>query len=440
MPEKKKEVVQESLETSPNGKVFKNNATQTIITDLGRDYGYYSCSFTTHLAILRAYSNDWEGKGENQQTIAENFLFPDARAVSAYVRIHNWRHTSPPVTDEQIASGLDVDTSVDDTLRGWKYRWRKKFEQEKWRTVQKTADKWYQFETSVLETVAPIFEAKLLAPTKVNKLKLKTSREPYIAIAGAQDWHFGKLAYNARGNKDYDIEIAWDRLVDSTERLATDIALHGAPDHVLLILGSDDLHVDNLRGETTKGTPQAGQMDGSYEILLDRYLDGLIYQVETYRQIANVKIIIVGGNHNKVTALLTGRLLEEKYGHTDDIEVTRVNSDRVYSRFGNKGFVMLHGEGWSESKIKSSIHKMIMSEAAEQINTDGIDEWYVITGHIHHTREHDLGAVTWLAVPSLSSPDSWHKSAGYIGSRIGQVAYLIGQTVGKFANLFVSAK
>lgn len=420
-----------------NDNVVRNWTTRTIITDLG-DYGSYRCSFERHAAILRAYSNDWGSGPENQEELARRFGLANAHAAALYVRHHGWRHTSPPVTDEEILEGVSEEDAVEATLRSHRQGFHQKLQRRKWEDVQKAAERWWSLEQSVVE---PLVEAihrvlpRLSAPVRVD---LAPSAEPYLAVVGAQDLHLGKLAFDQAGGVAYDRRIAMDRLRDTTARLSGQLTRFGRPERVQLILGSDDLHVDNFVG-TTAGTSQMGQTDGSFEVLFDPWVDALLWQVEHYRQIAPVTATIVPGNHNRVAALLAGRLIEEVYRDAPDVRILRrPTAPRLMTRFGSTGLCFLHGDGWSDAKLKSSVHKLVFSEAREQgVDVARVERWLVVSGHVHHLKEIDLGGVTLATVPALSPPDAYHRNEGWVASREMQVAHLVGERSGPFARFSV---
>ena len=425
--------------------VVINWTTKTVITFLG-EFGNYSCNFTTHGAIQRAYVTDYEGKGETGAEIATRFDFQHAKAVILYAKHHGFTKSSLGQTDIEFELGLTAEEAAEENIQSIKRKAVKLTEKRKWIEVQNNSDKWNHFENSIL---LPTHEwvTQNLPTFKAIPLSLTKTKEKVAAVVGVSDWHYLKYCYDTKGNASYNREIAIKKLMEANDSMVSKLVRYCIPEKLFVIIGSDNLHVDNPGQTTTKGTWQAAATDGDWTLELDNYFDVVVGMIDRYATIAPVDVISIPGNHDKHTSYMLRVAVAAYYKNSKRVTVTREVNSRVYRRYGNTLTVFTHGDDLSTQKLQGNIHKFIMAEAKENgVDISQIENYVLYSGHVHtHTEkklgtpsggQKDLGIVQHVIFPSLSGEDRWHKESGYIGNKQGALIDVIGISNGRQATFY----
>lgn len=419
-----------------NDHVVVNWTTGTVITEIG-EFGTYACSIDMHGAIMRAYSDNYEGKGDTQSMIAMRFDFPHAKAVTKYMKAHGMTKSMIGQTDIELEAGMTVEDAVNENIQSLKRQIHKKTERRKWAEVQKAADNWWALHHGTLKPFENHIE-KYLPKHKIQKLKLqslqKKNKDKTVGLVAISDVHYMKMCFDAFGNNIYNREIAKRELFKHAERLLQKtIQSGGVPERFVLPIGNDNLHIDNPLQTTTRGTQQANSTDGSYRLELGSYLDMTMALIETFSQVAPVDVVSVPGNHDLNTSYMLSEAIKRIYDADENINVIVRYHERSYLRYGKVCLVISHGDKISLSRTKNEVHKLIMSEARQQgININEIDDWVFIMGHLHHEVIEDLGGNTEIIVmPSISEADDWHSDSGYVGSKKNSFIVLYSYKFGK---------
>lgn len=419
-----------------DGTVIINYSTRQYWTYLGEEYQPYLCSFGRFQAIQRAYSDMYEGKGENQADMAMRFDFPHTRAFARFVKAHGLRHSSMPQTDVEFEEGLTEEEAVEETIQSLKRSAYKKTQKRIWRETQADADKWRNFDESVLEPLRADIKANLPS-YEVPKLDLPENKgTPYVLVNGLTDWHFTKYAFGVDGRPTYNMAIASAALRHTMEDLLAKAVRYGKPERCIVVVGSDNFHIDTPMKTTTRGTPQ--DVDGEYETGIKPYIDEMIWNIEAHRQVAPVTVVVAPGNHDYVTSLWLGHLLQYRYEDTEDVEVILRSHPRVYIQVGAYCLGFTHGEEFaSNAKMERNIHKVFLSEARDQgVKIGKVEHFYMFAGHLHHEFSKDFGVVTFNIMPSLCGDDRWHKKEVFVGARQQTKGYLIDEVDGLVGNIY----
>lgn len=421
-----------------NDNATVNHTTGTVITDLG-EFGVYSCSKNMHGAIMRAYSDSYEGKGDTQSVIATRFNFVHAKAVAKYMRIHGMTKSQIGQTDIEFADGLTVEQAVEENIQSMKRQVHKKTEQRKWIEIQDGYDKWQEFRYGTLKPFENYLE-EFLPKYNLPKLKLGKYKQGNSAVVvGSSDEHFMKLCYDAYGEVIYNRDIAMKEVAKHTGSLIEQQLQQGVPEKFFVPVGGDDLHIDNTNQTTTRGTIQANSTDGAYRMHLPQYLEMTLSKIDSYAQVAPVTVVSTPGNHNEHTAYMLAEFLRKYYelknkttkSHKVDV-VVRYH-ERVYIQYGTNCFIFNHMSKMSLNRTKKELHKLIMAEARSQgIDIQKTENFTMFGQHLHHDLQEDLGGLVELIVlMSISHPDDWHSDSGYVGSKLGMTLYVYDKILGK---------
>lgn len=421
----------EGVESRNDDKVIINWTTKTIITDLG-EFGNFLCNFTTHGAIQRAYVHSYEGKGETAAEVATRFNFVHAKAVHMYARLHGFTKASLGQTDLEFELGLTPEEAAEENIQSLKRRALKLTEKRKWEEVQRDADKWNNFRHNVFYPMSDWVEEHL-PKYKAPKLRVpKKSPGAFAGVVGVSDWHYLKYCFDHKGRTTYNKSIARKALEDANTTLIREMMRVGTPEMLFVPTGTDNLHFDTLTQTTTRGTPQAGQSVGDWQIELDQYVDIVIGMIDLYAQLAPVTVVSMPGNHDKHTSIMLRVLLSKYYERHKHVTVIDCAHPRTYLKYGRNAFMFTHGDDIPGPKLRNNAHKFFMAEAETQgVSLSGSKHFSMFTGHIHTDQYADLGVVKHFIIPSLSGEDRWHRESGYVGSAKESSLYLFDKNNGR---------
>jgi predicted transcriptional regulator len=431
LPERNLQIKKQGLEIRGDHIVI-NWTTQTVVTDLG-EYGNFVCSFDMHKAVQRAYSNEYEGKGDTASEIATRFDFPHAKAVYKYAKAHGFTKSSIGQTDIEFEMGLTVEEAVEENIQALKRKTYKATEQAKWKQIQEWADNWINFHHTVLKSIENHIDQSL-PKYKPPTLNLKEKKSDHVAVLGVSDVHYMKFCFDSLGKPTYNKEIAIKKLKEAVEELLLKTLKHGVPKTIYMPVGSDNIHVDNHLHQTTAGTSQVAQTDGHWILELKNYFDFTINLIDMLSQVAPVVVIPTAGNHDKHTSYALNATLSLLYKDSKKVSVIENYHEIVFVGYERTCMVFLHGDYLSEKKIQSNAHKIIMQAMKEQNVKAGAFDYYIIfSQHLHADTFKDLGAnVSHVIFPSLSGTDSWHRNNAYFSEQQASM-YLISGKYGKEA-------
>ena len=335
-------------------------------------------------------------------------------------------HDSLPFTQEVI------DASEDDELieRARELRQAKvyrKIEREKWRDVEKDAQKLRKFEEFVLQPLktwmkktAPAYAAPVL--------RLQPSKEPFTLFLGITDEHFGKPGPKWTG-AEYNRDIQKRLSRKLIPRLFSRIQHLGRPEQIIVPVGSDGLHFDRLMStpSTTRGTPMSLDGDASPRGIVAQYVSYKVEQFDLVSQFGNVSAWFMPGNHDELSSIFLTECLRGWFSKREDITV----SDSTFS---------LRAELYGETLIATYHgHDLRVRDLGEIIPKRFPKLWgrsrfrYCFTGHYHTERELPAKSdITILRMPSFCGTDEWHFEQGY-SSRRALNAYIVEKSKGVVA-------
>lgn len=184
-------------------------------------------------------------------------------------------------------------------------------------------------------------------------------------------------------------------------------------DRVLLPIGHDALHSDNLQGTTTKGTQQ--ELAGNQRTAVDYMCQAYVHLIERFAEIAPVDVEIVPGNHDRFVTYFLGKYLEVWFRQHSDVSVDSSQGSRKYYRYGKTMICMEHGD-------RISPRDMIGVMATESPEYFSSTTWREVwRGHLHTDKTlfspiTEQYGVTVRYMPALAKTNEWHSLMGYVGN------------------------
>jgi len=242
------------------------------------------------------------------------------------------------------------------------------------------------------------------------------------------DVHLGKLCWAAETKEDYDLKIAENRFKKLILNLLSVADKYGYS-RVLLPIGNDFLHMDNIEGTTTKGTRL--DVDGRFKKVFQKGEEILVWAIDTLRAKAPVDVLIVPGNHDNTSMWQLGEFLKGWYRNCpNSVNIDNAPIEVKYYQYGKNLIMFNHGE----------IADKRLVQMMPQCNPKG---WASSTtreihlGHLHTDSKtelmpyRDYNGIVIQRFKSMTGTDYWHFSNGFVGSMKGADGLLFHKDEGR---------
>ena len=377
-----------------------------------------------HRDLIRAYSN-FNGQPASVNELARTFQLPRTWIVK-YLRIHEVTHDREPFTPEEIMSRSE-DELAEEALQIRRASLYTRLERDKWKDVQKDAQRWREYEASTLRRLENITQNG--GAEKIALLELPPTKRNYTAIITPTDFHWGKRGDIYECGERYDRPTARARLLSSTENVLGDVLKHGPPEKIIVGIGSDFFNADTYLATTTEGTPQDN--DGGMSDILTTGCELMTTYIDLLRQVAPVEMVLMAGNHDRLLSVSLHLYLQAWYKNCEAVTTIKSAQHRQYIIYGENLLCFHHGDSVSKT---SDLARLASIEAAKAWGK--CSHRMVFTGHLHHEKIEEDRGFTRYQLPSLSGEDKWHAKKGYVGNRKMIAAVLVDEKKGVFASIY----
>ncbi len=263
---------------------------------------------------------------------------------------------------------------------------------------------------------------------------------PVLCEIDLNDTHYGKRAWKEECGEDCDIEIVGNIIKNAVHDLVG-YASGFRIEEFLVPLGSDMIHFDNQKSETTNGTRV--DCDGRYAKVYLSFYQHVIEMTEYLLNFAPVRFLRVPGNHDANTSFFLCHALDQRFHKTDRVTVDVSPKSRKYYQYGCNLLGFIHGDKVPRDGIKTL--PAIMSGEMKHVWPEIMNpEWHL--GHKHTQRKfitQDLETmnghvVRWLA--ALSPTDAWHYDNLFVGNKKAAEAFIYDREYGFVANFNANAR
>jgi hypothetical protein len=230
------------------------------------------------------------------------------------------------------------------------------------------------------------------------------------------DFHLGLLSWHKETGEDYDVKIAMKLYMDCISYL-----LGKAPedtDKILLMVGSDFFNSDTIDNTTTKGTKQSE--DGRFQKTFTTGWKVLVDAINLCRQVADVQVMVVTGNHDHQRSYFLGEVLVAWF--RDDCSVL-IDNNPAYFKYYNYGKNLI-GFTHGDTAKKESLPMIMAVDVPELWAKCPYREFHI--GHLHSSVTKGFGSETEhtgckvVSVPSLAVASDWIAKMGYRSVREAQ--------------------
>lgn len=222
------------------------------------------------------------------------------------------------------------------------------------------------------------------------------------------DTHFGKVAWAQQtGYEDYDVKIAQKVYEQAIGSILARVEPYKF-DKILFVIGNDVFNSDSTNGQTFGGTQV--ESDSRYHRTFKVVREVMVDTIERLRLIAPVDVVVIAGNHDKMTAWHLGDSIECYFHGYQDVNVDNSPKSRKYYKWGKVMLTFAHGDHVKRDKFA----KLIASEQPKMWGETVFRE--VHTGDKHQSRVEEEFGFRFRILPSLSGTDAWHSENGFVGN------------------------
>lgn len=285
-----------------------------------------------------------------------------------------------------------------------------------WQQAEKRA----RDQDRIVEAITAALEAR--PRRELEPVEVASTRT--MAVVGLYDCHIGKRS-DAGGLKE-----SVTTMVGAVRKLAARLVDTRAPERIVVAVGGDYLHIDNMASTTTAGTPQ--DVDASAPRILAAAIEALEESVGILASVAPVGVVIIPGNHDRMLAYAVMQAVARSFASHDRVEVNVHHNTRAYVRYGRCLVGFEHGDGPKAADLAS----IMSTERRVDWGATLHHSW--IVGHLHHIHEREVAGCHVLQAPSLAGADAWHKRKGYVTSTRALRAYLFDPLEGAVGQIQVS--
>lgn len=290
-----------------------------------------------------------------------------------------------------------IEQGANDKEGNAQFRWKLALE-------RKTAD--------IADSYLDIFIKKTesFAPKKFVFTKSSTQKD-CLYILNIQDLHVGKLVQDAMsGWGDYDTKIAVNLYNEAVDELLAKMP-QDRVERVMLIVGSDLIHYENNRNQTTSGTQIEGdsRWQKNFEICCD-------LMTNTIEKIASryiTEVQVVPGNHAELSEYALGCYIKAFFRNHDNVIVHNEPSNRKYYGYGKNLIGFCHGDNID---VKKSDDLPLVMFRENQSEISKYKHLFWLSGHLHQDMQMDKKGVRVFIAPALCAADQYHSKKNYVGT------------------------
>lgn len=283
--------------------------------------------------------------------------------------------------------------------------------------------------------VKTLYSSKIVVKPKVTKFDVEWVRDvleeckfdspsveskPYITHGktleiNLADVHIDKLCCVDETRNEYSTEIGIKRLWTIVNDIIGKVEYFNIK-KILLPFGQDICNIDNMFNTTTKGTAQ--DTDVKYDVLYKTLLKNIIQIIDKLSSIAPVKVIYVGGNHDKITSFTMTEAMYWKYLNDENVEVDSVFNNRKYEMIGNVLLGLAHG-----ADERKNIVYCMQNDVPKLWGKAKYREFHLSHFHKEKMIDEQNGIIfRWISAPCGN--DAWTYNSGYVGSQKKAQAFI----------------
>ncbi len=321
-----------------------------------------------------------------------------------------------PYIDEDLINHCE-DELVADSLQEKKRLYFIKLQQQEIEQLRKENNK-YRKQDYLIDKLDGLVSAHMQEFARryrgPGEVKRVTNDANFMLEFPVVDLHSGKLGWAPEVGESYDYKIARKRY----EHVVDDVYCRAEPlemEKIVIVIGNDHFHYDNIEPTTTAGTRQ--DTDTRWQQLYGVNYEVIIWAVDRFSHLAPVELLHIPGNHDWMASWHAMMYLHAWYRNSDRVKVNTDPKSRKYVEYGKNLIGYTHGD-----KEGKRIIGNMQVEAAPAWGRTLHREWH--TGHLHSEQVKEENGVIVRRLSSITGPDSWHFTHGYIGALPKQQTFI----------------
>lgn len=218
------------------------------------------------------------------------------------------------------------------------------------------------------------------------------------------DAHIGLLAWGKESGRDYDTNIAADRV---RSWVAQCVASSPASDTAIILDVGDFTHANDDTYQTPR-SKNVLDVDTRMFRTLDIGIATLAAAAESaLARHKRVRVCILPGNHDNTIYLAVMFALAERYRDDPRVTVHKQPSEFFLHEFGKVMIAAHHGD---KAKADRIVH-FVADEFAESWGRT--KHRFLFTGHLHHAKIQDIGGMKWEQLRAVTERDAFSVSHAY---------------------------
>lgn len=252
-------------------------------------------------------------------------------------------------------------------------------------------------------------------PPHKEHIKHETSSKPETIFFSHLDVHFGRISQPYETGVEYNMEIARQNMLSTTQNLIDSVNWENVG-RVVYMVGNDYLN-SSFTGYTTSQSHKQDN-EGTFNTIFKKGTEALIEVIDMLDRVAYVDVVFVARNHDVFENYALMQIIEAYY-RNEDVEVDAAPHPRKYIRIGKTLLGLTHG-----SDEKDRINGLMQTEAKEDWGETTHHYW--MCGHLHHNdwalRENY--GVSVFTLSAMTKMDNWTVKSGYTMASAGCVAFV----------------
>tara|TARA_R110000822_G_scaffold1950_10_gene9321 strand:+ start:4981 stop:6510 length:1530 start_codon:yes stop_codon:yes gene_type:complete len=301
-------------------------------------------------------------------------------------------------------------------------------ERESLQDLRRLATKWLRLESGLLDPLRDIMQDVVGELPPASNFPDTPDPDNHIVFFQPSDLHFGLHVEAGAGfmRRGYDrVEAARRFRHGIAEAVKHGEAAFGKPDYLLLGVGGDAAHIDNMQGATTSNK-HTQDMDGRPDTL-PRELVSLYIDVVQYLLEKDIKVHMecIPGNHDEMLSRALMASLWAAYRNDDRVTFGNFSASYAMHMYGSTLILGHHGHGERSAVDLASTADAWLREMGRNAR-----HRIALTGNLHHLKVHEDSGIMLIQQPSPAESDAWHEGNGYVDSRPACISAYISPTDG----------
>lgn len=229
------------------------------------------------------------------------------------------------------------------------------------------------------------------------------------------DQHHTLHSWGKQTGADYSIKHSEHLIRSAAQKIFDE---HGPVDTCVLVLGGDNMHVDN-RSNVTEKSGHHLDTDSRYQKGLETFCLSMVFSIDqALTKARRVLVEAMSGNHDWHSAIAIALILQAHYRKNPRVKIDTSPMEHKFFQWGNQFFMYSHGNQAPAERYANFAKDYVMKH-----DITGIRKINVRVGHFHSKkkiRTKDLDSYGIASVEyfdTLAAPDAYATGAAFSSTR-----------------------